>query len=94
MPLSDFDRLCLTCSLPVMACGTRAARDCDYNLATRHDKNLRGSCPLRDRQTSCGFPEVPLWRKSDGMTKFNVAVSGYSEPWLDRERELYRRTGF
>ena len=40
-----------------------------------------------------GAKDKPLWRLGDGMIKFCTSVSAYSEPWLDRERAVYRRAG-
>ena len=94
MPLSEYDMICVTsCDKPEHDCGSRGARGCAYLVATRHNQNLRNYLPRGYKQNTCGVEEVPLWHRSENMTEFNEAVSGYSEPWLDKERSIVKRLG-
>jgi len=94
MSLSEYDQICIdSCDRPDDECGSYQARGCAYLVATRHNQNVRNYMPKGYKQNTAGVKEQPLWDQSDNMTKFSVNVAAYSEPWIDRERAIYKRAG-
>lgn len=79
--------LCFNCERPPEVCDNRYAT-CTF----KENQQITGNYNERNAAInhSCGFKEVPLWDKKDGIAAFAKQVAGYTEPFLERENKLVR----